>query len=442
MAIELLPYQKEGAAMLASRRTGALLWEPGCRKTFTALSAAFRNPGRVLYLCPSSIRWQIADEARRLDPSLIVQVIASGAAEIDPASRMVVCSYDLAASKVMWAKLFKVSWGTMILDEAHYLKNRDAKRTRAVYGARLTSPGALYKKATQVYVLTGTPITNSPQDLWTHYSRLFPDSIRNDEGLPLRHREWIERFCLLRYTGFGEQIVGGKNLDELAGVIRQWGTVLKLEDVAADLPDLTVETVRLHGEQLSLRDCPPEVVAAVKAIAAKIEGGDEPTEFQPAIATLRARIALAKADAVASYVLDELAGGHGQVLVFGIHTEALQTIAAALHKASTPAGLIIGATPASTRQALLRDFQSGSTRVLIGNVTALGTGLNLQHCSRVVFAEASWSPHENRQALGRVYRPGQTRPVLASFVYLRGSIDDAVTAAVARKTKVIEKVLA
>lgn len=439
--IELWPHQREALA-LATDKNVLLAHEPGCGKTFVAAAVCAQFPGRQnLYLCPATLRWQVQNELKRFNPEWNVQVIARGTDEISEDADVVVASYDMASSKLLWPTLYRRWWAALILDEAHYLKNRIARRTRAVYGSQTRSPGALYKRAKRVVAMTGTPVLNNPSDLWTHYSRLFPETLTNDEGKPLSFAQFVDRFCIVRSSGFGEQIVGGKNLDELRKAIGAHIHRVRREDVIADLPELTIDQISLAAENISMQDVPPQAMAALRELLDGADFAEESLEaLSPALSTLRRNIGLAKARAVGDLVEDELEGGTGKVIVFGLHPDALKEIARRL-TAYKPA-LITGMTPAHARQAYIDQFtHDEKCRVFIGQIYAAGTGLNLQVADRVIIAEPAWTPAINAQAIARAHRAGQKNPVRASLISLRGSVDDDVVRALTRKARMAAKII-
>jgi SNF2 family DNA or RNA helicase len=110
-----------------------------------------------------------------------------------------------------------------------------------------------------------------------------------------------------------------------------------------------------------------------------------------------------------------------------------------LGEAGIKAGLILGETPAGKRDDYQRALAAGGLQVLVGNVLAMGTGLNMQSARRAVFLDASWSPAQNKQAIGRIFRAGQVRPCHITFFGLAGSVDDDVTRVLARKARFIRK---
>lgn len=329
----------------------------------------------------------------------------------------------------MLKQLMKIAWRSVVVDEAHSLASPGAKVTQAIYGHRPSSR-SLASLSPFVWVGTGTPIVNYPNDLWTHVSRLWP---RLCEDCP-KHADWRDKFCEVANNGFGLQVVGGRNLDELARRFALTGSRLKLVE-ARDMPPLVIDTLPLDGAALDLSSIPPELLAQVSE-ACGLDVDLEPLGMPSA--TLRRLLALGKEAALAQQIIAEIEGGLDRVLVFGCHVAALQSLAHRLHNYG--AGLVIGSTPERQREAAIGEFDAGRSRILVGNIEALGTGRNLQSCRRIIFLDASWSPAKNGQAIGRCYRAGQARSVHVTFSSLANTIDDKVQAALVRKARVIRLV--
>jgi SWI/SNF-related matrix-associated actin-dependent regulator of chromatin subfamily A-like protein 1 len=124
--------------------------------------------------------------------------------------------------------------------------------------------------------------------------------------------------------------------------------------------------------------------------------------------------------------------------VFAHHREALTTLEKIL--APWQPAVLHGGTERRDEQ--IDRFQNDpACMVFIGQLQAAGSSINLQAAERVLFVEASWTPGDNDQAYSRVYRAGQTKPVLVRFLYLPGSIDEAVMRALARKSAMISQVI-
>lgn len=440
-------YQLEGETFL-STRNAILAWEPGVGKTFAAIMAGRRVGGPQLYLCPANLRGQVADAVQAYNPKLSVQTLLTGADRLERAADVVVSSYGTAAGRTVKGKqdlrvfkqLFGHAWGSIVCDEAHGLKEPDTRRTRLVYGATTASAGALFRRARFTWALTGTPVLANPADLWTHYSRLFPFAVLNDEGDPLTRAEWIDRFCVTRNNGFGEQIVGGKNLEELRELIAPFMDIRRTVDVL-DLPPLTIDSIHLDADKLLKGGVPEHTEHQVRAL---LEADEDLSELQDSLATERRLIAVAKAKAVAEQALTELRGGLDKVIIFGHHTEALELIERELaENGMHPALYRGGMTQASKDHHKAQFIRDAHCRAFVGNIAASGTGLDgLQGvCSRILFAEADWTPGINDQCIRRGWRSGQTRPCHVSFCSLRGSIDESIQTALTRKAKTIAKII-
>ncbi len=435
----LWPHQARAVEMLQARPNCALFWEQGCGKTAPLVVAGQMVGGRQLWVTLASLRLQTAREVRRWRTDRPrMQVVLEGSDRIRQDAQVVIVSFDHMRMEKIWKQLFRMSWDVITVDEAHRLASRGARTTKAMYGARVTSKGALIRRAKHVWISTGTPIVNWPHEIWTHVSRLWPQLC---DDAPT-YDEWRDRFCHVVRSDYGEQIVGGKEPVELMRRLRQMGSRLRLED-CVDIPPLTVDQDTVAGKDVDLDAVDERVAHEVRVILARQEGEDwDPAMLEQLgspVTTMRRLIAGAKAPAVAERVLEELAGGADRLLVFGCHVEPLQALHKHLQAEAVPTGLIIGATSPATRNQLLRDFDAGKLKVLVGNIQAMGTGLNMQACRRAIFLDASWSPAQNAQAIGRIYRAGQTRPCHVTFVSLAGSVDDNVQRVLARKARFIGK---
>lgn len=410
-----------------------LWWDPGVGKTAPLAVAGMCVPGPQLWLTQANLRRQAAKEIARFrgdEPT--VQVIGSGKDQVSASADVVVCSYEMVRLEPIWKQLVKRQWGSIVCDEAQRLANPTAKTTRAVYGATPATERALWRRARHVWLGTGTPIMNYPHELWTHVSRLWPNLCKDAQ----KFTDWRDRFCQVRHSDFGLQVVGARDEDELARRWGQTGQRLRLED-AVTMPRLLIDEVAVDGTS-EVPDVPDDVREDLQAALA---GDDDLDALGFVLATERRLIALAKAPAVAAWVRNELAAGLDRVLVFGCHVEALRHVHEVVRggPGGVTSGLIVGETSEAARAELMRAFQTGEVRCLVGNIAAMGTGLNLQACHRVIFLDAAWSPATNRQAIGRSYRAGQTVPVHVSFASLAGSIDEDVQETLARKAAIIQR---
>jgi SWI/SNF-related matrix-associated actin-dependent regulator 1 of chromatin subfamily A len=417
-----------------------LFWDAGTGKTLPLLTTCKHRGGRALYLGPPAIRTQVAREAQEfsLFAQKDIQVVTSGKDKIASQSKLVICSYDHLIDPKIWKQLFKLEWETLVLDEGHSLKNSAAKRTRAVYGARVDSPGALFRRANRVLVATGTPLVNDPSDLWPHVSRLLPHLLEQSDIR--RKQEWIEKFCHIRKTPYGDKVVGGKNLDELKGLLKPHVSRLKKSDVLHDLPPLNVSTLWVPPTDLDLDGIPEEALAEVLRVIKNDEVDDLEGLAAP-LATLRRRIGLAKIGHTGDMIINELEGGVEKVIVFYQHKDVGAGLVDQISSRTFLKNAVVqysGGLSQQKRDAVVKAFCSDkNVRVLVAQIQAAGTGLNLQVAERVVIVEPAWTPALNEQAIARAYRAGQKKRVWTSLVCLEGSIDEQITRALVRKLKII-----
>lgn len=437
--MKLWPHQEDALKRLAQGNF-MLAWEPGVGKTLPALLAASKSTTPSLYLCPAPLRQQIGKVARSLNKFAKVQVIETGRNALDRTADLVVCSYEQAAELGRWKDLMARHWANLILDEAHYCKNTQAKRTKAVYGARIASKGALCKNAERVWPLTGTPILNDPTELWPHVSRLWPEILIE---LDLRTAaDWMREFCFIRETPYGPKVLGGKNLPTLNRVLKPRMSRLTLAETQKDMPPVTVDTLLLPPEDIDESGVDPVAADLLKTLiwADDEEWSAEFAQLEPHLSSLRRLWGLAKVPGVVDVIKTELHGGQEKMVVFFVHTAVGDNIANALPNYRPL--MLDGST--HDKSAVVEQFKTDpARRVLLAQIVAGGTGIDgMQHATnRVLLAEYAWTPAINQQALARVARAGQKLPVRASYVTLAGSLDDDIARALVRKEKIVKEVL-
>jgi SNF2 family DNA or RNA helicase len=420
-----------------------LLWEPGVGKTAALVVAGGIVGGRQLWLSPAVIIPQSIEEIRRWRPGVKIQHIRTGRDRLDRSADVVILSYDLMRRVEIWRQLISVTWASAVADEGHAFGHSSAVRTRAFYGARADSPGALFRHCERVWIATGTPVLNHPDELHGHLSRLMPRLI---PGL-LRKQDFTDHYCVTINKSFGPVVVGARNLPELRRVLAVCASRLTLADVT-DLPALLVDQIPV---EISARDR-----AAIEAtmtedqrhelhvVVTQIEGGDE-SKWQRLqamllpLASTRRVTAMAKAQACVDLVRSELDGGADRIVVFGVHVEALKFVAEAC--ARHEARLLNGSTSPADRERHLRAFTSGHARVLVASSRVAGYGLNLQAARRALFLETDWTPAGVDQAIARLYRAGQQRPVHVSMLAVANSIDGRVAEVIRRKRTTIDQLL-
>lgn len=422
------PYQIDGAAFLASRKRALLADDMGLGKSAQAILAAKEvNAFMVVVVCPASVVQNWHREIERFWPEL--------------AKRR---TYNVVSYDYMTRNVENTDWfgsnpdSVLILDEAHYLKTRDAKRTKAIFGPKCDGAGGLVERARYVFLLTGTPAPNHAAELWPMLRAVMPESIATATGRPMAYWTFVSRYCRTTDNGFGLKIVGGKNLDKLKAALAPHMMRRKKEEVLKDLPPIRFDTLAVEGKLTLPQDCADEVRLVYETVEKK--GIDGLREIAPHVAKLRRLTGLAKVQSCVDWIKDWLEAGGKKLVVFAHHRDVIDGIFFGLREAKVLALKLDGSMGQTWRQQVIDNFQEpDGASVFIGQIQAAGTGITLTAASDALFVESSWVPAENEQAAMRIHRIGQKNACLVRFAALAGSIDEDIQRAVMRKTADIAK---
>ena len=428
---KLFEYQEQGAAFLAGKERAGLFDEPGVGKTAQAIAACdLINAKRVLVICPAAVREVWAGEWRKV--SKIKRRITKAEKITDlnlwlrGKTDVLLVSYDRAAR---WAQHFDQHMAEVcIFDEAHYLKSPQAQRTRALLGLKCDGADGVGRWAAHTWFLTGTPAPNDPIDIWS--------MLRFTGATPLPLATFTNRFLNVRPTAYSP-VTRPKPamVAELREVIQSMSLRRTKADVALQIPPIWLTTQTIEGDTTEIRALLAQHPGLDQAIMDAVAKGGLSFLDAQHIATLRRLTGEAKAPAMAQLILEELNNGVDKIVVFGLHTRALDNLAHGLADGGIRCVRIDGSSSESERVESVRAFQSDSDcRVFLGNIRAAGTGITLTAAAEVIVFEPDWSPANNAQALMRVHRIGQDRNVRARFIALANSIDVQVITTLASKT--------
>lgn len=453
--LRLWPFQRASVAY-ALRRTNTLVGDqPGLGKTPIAISVANEIQARhVLVICPANIRRQWERRIRQWSRQsyeqgrrCIVHSITNsrrGVAPVDdyPATWNIV-SYDLARTAAIGTALARQRYDLVILDEAHYLKTIDSRRSRAIFGGgekRLFPP--ILGNATRCLALTGTPLPNRPAEAYNIARHLCHDAIDW-----LSEEAFTERFnpCVMiekeRADGTPYRI-----RDERTGRHAELQNRLRANFMVRHLKREVMP--QLHMPVFDLIQV--EETGAVKQVleAEKLLDFD-PDSLDGAdmailghVAEVRHQMGVAMAPQIADYVKMLLDGGEEKLVVFAWHVDVLNTLERGLRRYGSVR--IDGSTSAAAKDHLVRQFVADpGIRVALGNIQAMGTGTDgLQEvCCHGLIAEPSWTPGENLQCFDRLDRGGQLGTVQGDIFVAPGSIAERVLASALRKLAVTDAVL-
>lgn len=449
------PYQIVGAQWLASKDQALLADDMGLGKSCQAIHASdLVGANNILVVCPACVRVNWEREFEKFSPMDRPSFVVFGRKDKVPLSGVVICSYDLLVGHAHTLK--STTWDVLILDEAHFLKERTADRTRAVYGRRSDIPGVA-SKAKHVWRLTGTPAPNNMSELFTHLK---------SAGLwSLQYWDFVFHFCTGYDSGYGFKIEGTKNLGELRQLLSGFMLRRKKEEVMKDLPPIRYESVVVERSRVELD---PEFLDGLKrwgevgfleklkadndalrnALGVTSKFAERPNKdgllllesMAQSLTTLRRWIGAAKVPRMCDIIAEELeANAYDKIVIFAVHRVVIHESRIRLKKFKPVT--LYGDTPPVKRQQNIDAFMNDpKCRVFIGNIQAAGTGITLTSAAEVAFFECDWVPSNNAQAAMRCHRIGQTRPVRVRFFSLYQSVDEQVQATLSRKLKEIVKV--
>lgn len=450
---ELAPFQVAGVEY-ALRRSATLFGDvPGLGKSPEAMAVCNEiGAKRVLILCPANIRLQWVKVVRRwttMKYPYTVYPVLHGRHGIHPTANFIIVSYDLATSPAIWKALAKGTYDALIIDEAHFCKTIDARRTRTVFGGGLhPAAEALFTRAGMILGLTGTPLPNRPREAYTLARGLCFDSIDFMSEDTFRSRfNPSRRITKIAADGTEKVFVderAGRH-GELQARLRS-NFMVRREKYGPNGVGYQLGMMHLPKFEIIQTEETKEIKHALSAEKLldidpeELEGAD--AEVLGHIAVVRRLMGLAMAPLAAEYVNMLLDGGEEKILVFAHHINVLDILC----KELAPWGVvrIDGSMGQNKKQAAVDSFvKNPRLQVCVGNMQSMGTGTDgLQEVAhRAVFAESDWTPGVNQQAVDRLDRGGQKTQVQADFLVAPGSFSERILASSLRKLQNTNKAL-
>jgi len=421
----MMPHQIRGIEFLRGHERALLADDPGLGKTAQLLFAAAEP---VLVVAPAMLRGTWEREVERWTPGLDVTWV----------------SYSSLCRRV-GRKVFaspreeyEKPWGTVVFDEAHYLKNRKAKWTQA---ALLTT-----RRAERVYLATGTPVPNWAHELFMLAKLLHPGDTRYRS-----YWRWIDEWFSWwtpPYGGAGHrEVVGlkdgiswrefaaGNDLDTL--MLRRLR-----EEVLRDLPPLTETTIEVPMAEAQRKaydelkaDYYTFVEEAGSEVAAFSDGGlhvklAKATTGLPTLAGDPEIAGSCKLEALRE-LLTEREGS--PVVVFCHFRDTAEAVRHLCHELKRAVAVVMGGIDQLERDDAVACFQDGAIDVIVGTLATLAEGVTLTRSHTAVFVERSWRPSRNEQAMRRLHRIGQDSPVTVIHITTADSLDERMTQLLAAK---------
>lgn len=418
-------YQKESASQILTRASigldSYLADDPGLGKSFTLSMVLSSLPGFSLLFVPPFLKLNWEEELLRgLHSKRKIQIIDTKK-NIDYDSEILICPDSLIINPDVRQELKRRSFKWLAYDEAHRLKNDEAKKTIFTFGneKEMLRNRSLINIADHVVLMSGTPMPNRTIELYPPIAALAPEIIGFRNKYSFGHR-----FCLPVKQGGRTVYTGSANLDELSKITKSGFFIRhRKEDVLKELPPKKERIIFLSEDAgPKLKEFEKSALNGSTSLKEIIKRHDRDPKGE--IAKLRKQIGLAKVKSATELILADLEEKGRPIIIFGWHNEVLQKMKENFRKYRP--FYIDGRTPMNERYAQVKKYQSDKTLVFIGNMKAMGVGLTLTKAKAVYHLEPSWDPGTNDQASDRAHRIGQTDQVEVFYLLMRKTIDEYV----------------
>jgi SWI/SNF-related matrix-associated actin-dependent regulator 1 of chromatin subfamily A len=439
--IVLRPYQAAAVEYLHKRKAFLLGDDLGLGKTLTIVGVINACPKihRVLVICPKSVRdgWW-----REFNRGLVNRrSVAFAEGGIWPSADIVITHYQICSK--FEKQLTEFMWDMVVIDEGHFLRNRKAKMTRTILGGRADNRRGLAAcsgiQGRVKAILTGTPLANSPMDLYPYL-------------------RWADRDTWGSYTDFQrDYALSPDSHHKLHRKLREWGLLRRRKkEVEKDLPEMTRSLIVIEAhtpDQLAVISRESKLLASreeeLKRVMSEADFSENvESRLIRALkipATELAAMRRATADALFPDSLEQAISILEQVdklLIFAHHRDIILRFVDAL-KEFNPVHYMGGMGSGHLSQAIATFQKDPSCRVFVAAITATGTGVDgLQEaCSTMLFAEDDWLAVMSDQAAGRLHRIGQKRHVNAYHMALEGSVGIRILKVSMDKRRIADRVV-
>lgn len=429
----LRSYQIDGfkwLKMLSYYQFGGILAdEMGLGKTLQTITYLLsekeeqNQKGSALIVAPASLIYNWAAEIKKFAPKLQAEVVAGNKAEREKLANqadldIVITSYASLRQDIdMYQRL---NLGYLILDEAQMVKNSGTKTAQALKS--LTVP--------QRFALSGTPIENNIDELWSIFQMILP-------GL-------FPAKTLFR----------SMKPEEIAKMIQPFILRRDKKTVLADLPDKIESNLYsvLTEEQKTV------YLAYLKQMQEDVSQMDQDTFKKNRLSILAGLTRLRQICCDPSLFIDDYTGGSGKleqvkdllvaakennrrVLLFSQFTSMLSIIEKELHELGLTTFYLRGSTKPKERMEMADAFNAGEKDVFLISLKAGGTGLNLTGADTVILYDLWWNPAVEEQAAGRAHRIGQKNVVEVWRMIAEGTVEEKMDSLQQEKRELFQKVI-
>ena len=446
----LRDYQKIGFKWLSNidlyNFGGILADDMGLGKTIQVLSVVLdyvvntKKSKTSLVVCPSSLTLNWYNEKKKFAPDLKVLVISGDAQEREKKIKnlesfdIIVTSYDLLKRDIDLYKELEYKFKFLIADEAQYIKNNNTKNSRAIKQI----------EADTKYALTGTPIENSLNELWSIFDLIMP-------GYLFTYKKFKK--------DFETPIIKDKNdkkLNNLKMLIEPFVLRRTKKEVLKELPDKLTSVVNNEMTEEQEKIYLSYLAQARDELNEEIETkGFEQTRIKilalltrlrqicchPSLFITNYKGESGKLNQCMELVKDGIESGH-KIILFSGYTSMFKIIEEELKKNNINYLKLTGRTKIRERLNLINEFNSNEDiKLFLISLKAGGTGINLTSADMVIHYDPWWNLSVENQATDRTHRIGQTKKVQVYKMITKNSIEEKIYDLQKRKEELIDNML-
>lgn len=447
--------QEEAFQFAMSHPACMLDMEMGTGKTRVAIDVAFarENNHRVLVVCPKAVVPVWRENLEKFGPSAAAEwecwdlqkgTVKSKAADLEKwlkrvaKHQFVIINYDSVWRAPIGDLILKAGFNTVILDESHRAKAAGSKVSK--YLAMLGKRNVIYKMC-----LSGTPMANSPLDVYGQYRFLDPTIFGTN------HYLFLQEYAIMGGPDHNF-VVGYKNQKTLNDKFKKLAYTCKMSDIAdkIKLPPALPPTKRLvqlpSADMKTSKELTKDFIAecstggniVVKNVLGKIlrlqqiAAGFCFVQDTPFDEAEVHELNTAKEDALADMLTD--ISPTSPVVVFCVFKHDLVAVARAAAKAKREAFELSGAANQ------LKEWKASNGGVFAVQIQAGAEGIDMTNANHAVYFSVPHSLALYNQSKARLYRPNQIRPVSFCHLLAEGTIDEAMYKSLLKKEDVIDAI--
>jgi len=421
-----LEHQKEAIQKLVENKRFILADDMGLGKTTSTIIAALEaGAKKILIICPATLKinWK-----REIENYSNKDVFIAESKTFSTEHDFVIINYDIIKNfhdvkNKENSEILKSNFDLVIVDEAHYIKNAQAQRTKLI--------NDFVKDIDRLWLLTGTPMTSRPIDYYNLLSLVDSPSAKN-------WMAYVIRYCAGYQFKVGPRkiwnVMGASNLEELRD--RTSGTILRrLKEDVLDLPDKIITPVYLRlksklyeelmGDYYNWYEKNPDESKSLTVQFSKLTKVRQVIADEKILHTIE----------LAENIIEQ----DKKVIIFCNFTDSLNKIVEHFGKSAVK---LDGSMSKPERQRSVDEFQDNpKVKVFVGNIRAAGVGITLTAAEAVIMNDLSFLPSDHAQSEDRAYRYGQKNNVLVYYPIFENSVEGVIYDIINAKKQVIATVM-